>query len=66
MAFSYMRKAFRPIRRDLSEHTTDFIQLTNSSSKRENLRSEKTFLPKAQKYLTVLLQWLKDPRDLSI
>ena len=26
MAFSHVRKAFRPIRRDLSKHTTDFIQ----------------------------------------
>ena len=26
MAFSHVRKAFRPIRRDFSKHTTDFIQ----------------------------------------
>ena len=26
MAFSHVRKAFRPIRRDLSKHTTEFIQ----------------------------------------
>ena len=26
MAFSHVRKAFRRIRRDLSKHTTDFIQ----------------------------------------
>ena len=26
MGFSNMRNAFRPIRRDLSKHTTDFIQ----------------------------------------
>ena len=26
MAFSHVRKGFRPIPRDLSKHTTDFIQ----------------------------------------
>ena len=26
MAFSHVRKSFRPIRRDLSKHTTDLIQ----------------------------------------
>ena len=37
MAFSHVRKMFRPIRRDLSKHTTDFIQQV-SSSLRENLK----------------------------
>ena len=44
MAFSHVRKTFRPIRRDLSKHTIDFIQqlqvLACKHPKRENFHTE--------------------------
>ena len=43
-----MRKAFRPIRRELSKHTTDF------SSFRANLHSEETLCTKSTKMLVLL------------
>ena len=50
MAFSHVRKAFRPIRRHLSKHPTDFIQQVQVQYS-EDFRRKKTFLPKEQKYL---------------
>ena len=43
-----MRKAFRPIRRELSKHATDF------SSLRANVHSEKTLCIQSSKMLVLL------------
>lgn len=49
MAFSHVRKAFRSIRRDLSKHTTDFIQEVQVHCVKTYV-ARKTFVPKVQKY----------------
>lgn len=50
MAFSHVRKAFRPIRRALSKHTTHFIQQVQVLCMQTSI-ARKLCVPKAQKYL---------------
>ena len=49
MAFSHMHKAFCPIRRDLSKHTTDFIQQVQVQSvktkKKKKILTKSTKIP---------------------